>query len=617
MLLGWCLIYVASTYGVSSSHYLTFSVTLFAMTKTSGAMHVAKITNRRVDKSGQPREYVSHLLRRTYRDGAAVKHETLANLSPLPDAAIEAVRAALAGKTLVVAGEGLEVTGSLPHGHVAAVHAQAKALGLPALLGPAGRERDIALALIIARVCRPGSKLATTRWWADTTLAADLGVADASTDEVYAAMDWLAGRQDAIEAKLVRTHLTGPGNPDRLALFDLSSSWVTGRCCPLAARGYSRDGKKGLPQIEYGLLTDPAGRPVAVRVFPGNTADPTAFSTIVDAVRDTFKLTDMVMVGDRGMITSARVEALRELGGFGWVTALRAPAIAALAADDGPLQMTLFDQANLAEITHPDYPGERLVACRNPALATERARKRLALLEATDTELTKIVAAVVAGRLNGAGKIGVRVGKVVGRYKMAKHYTLTITDDTFSYQRNTQAITAEAALDGLYVIRTTVAAEVMDPAKVVATYKSLARVERDFRSLKAIDVDLRPIHHYTENRVRAHVFICMLAAHLAWHLRQAWAPLTFTDEQRPDPLDPVAPARRSPAADRKAATKTTTEDLPARSFTSLLGHLATLTRNHLRVAGNDTSGFDLLAVPTPTQRRAFELIGAPIPLTLK
>ena len=295
------------------------------MTKTSGAMHVAKITNRRVDKSGQPREYVSHLLRRTYRDGTRVKHETLANLSPLPEAAIEAVRAALAAKTLVVAGEGLEVTGSRPHGHIAAVHAQAKALGLPALLGPASRHRDIALALIIARVCRPASKLATTRWWTDTTLADDLGVADATTDEVYAAMDWLAGRQDAIETKLVRTHLMGPGNPDRLALFDLSSSWVTGKCCPLAARGYSRDGKKGLPQIEYGLLTDPAGRPVAVRVFPGNTADPTAFTAIVQAVKDTFSLKDMVMVGDRGMITSARVQELRELGGFGWVTALRAP----------------------------------------------------------------------------------------------------------------------------------------------------------------------------------------------------------------------------------------------------------------------------------------------------
>jgi transposase len=439
-------------------------------------------------------------------------------------------------------------------------------------------------------------------------------VADATTDEVYAAMDWLAARQDGIETKLVRTHLTGPGNSDRLALFDLSSSWVTGRHCPLAARGYSRDGKKGLPQIEYGLLTDPAGRPVAVRVFPGNTADPTAFTTIVQAVRDTYRLTDMVMVAGRGMITSAR---MRELGGFGWVTALRAPAIAALAADDGPLQMSLFDQVNLAEIIHPDYPAERLVACRNPALATQRARKRLALLDATDTELAKIAAAVTAGRLADDGKIGVRVGKVIGRYKMAKHYNLDITDTTFAFTRAQDQITAKAALDGIYVIRTTMAPEQMDAAKVVATYKSLARVERDFRSIKSIDLDLRPIHHWTETRVRAHMFICMLASYLTWHLRKAWAPLTFTDEQRPEPADPVAPAQRSQGADAKAATKTTTDGQPARSFTSLLDHLASLTRNHLRVAGHDESGFDLLAIPTPTGRRAFELLGAPIPLTLK
>jgi Transposase DDE domain len=590
---------------------------LSAMAKRTGAMHVAKVAKKYVTKAGASRESVSYLLRRTYRDGEKVRHETLANLSALPEATLEAVRVSLTGQALVVPGQDLEVTGSRPHGHVAAVHAQAKALGLPALLGPAGRDRDIALALIIARVCRPGSKLATTRWWTDTTLAADLGVADASTDEVYAAMDWLAGRQEAIETKLVRTHLAGAGNPDRLALFDLSSSWVTGRCCPLAARGYSRDGKKGLPQIEYGLLTDPAGRPVAVRVFPGNTADPTAFSAIVQTVKDTFKLSDMVMVGDRGMITSARVQELRELGGFGWVTALRAPAIAALAADNGPLQMSLFDQVNLAEISHPDYPGERLIACRNPALAAERARKRLALLESTDIELAKITAAVVTGRLSGAGKIGIRVGKVIGRYKMAKHYILDITETTFAFTRDQDQITTEAALDGLYVIRTTVGPEQMDAAKVVATYKSLARVERDFRSLKAIDLDLRPIHHYTETRVRAHVFICMLASYLIWHLRQAWAPLTFTDEHRPDPLDPVAPARRSQGADAKAATKTTTDDLPATSFTALLGHLATLTRNHLRVAGHDETGFDLLATPTPTQRRAFELLSAPIPLTLK
>ena len=587
------------------------------MPKRGSAIHVSTHRRHYVGKDGVERDYETHLLRRSYREDGKVRNETVANLSHLPADLIEMIRASLAGEAFVPAAAVATVARTRPHGHVAAVHSQAKALGLPALLGPAGRERDIALALVIARVCRPGSKLATTRWWTDTTLADDLGVADASTDEVYAAMDWLVGRQEAIETKLVRTHLSGAANPDRLALFDLSSSWVTGRHCPLAARGYSRDGKKGLPQIEYGLLTDPAGRPVAVRVFGGNTADPTAFTTIVQTVRDTFKLTDMVMVGDRGMITSARVQELRDLGGFGWVTALRAPAIAALAADDGPLQMSLFDQTNLAEITHPDYPGERLIACRNPALAQERARKRLALLEATDTELAKIVAGVAAGRLAGAGKIGIRVGKVVGRYKMAKHYTLDITDDTFAFTRNQDQISAEAAMDGIYVIRTTIGPEQMNAAKVVSTYKSLARVERDFRSIKSIDLDLRPIHHWTETRVRAHVFICMLAAYLVWHLRQAWAPLTFTDENRPEAIDPVAPAQRSQDADHKAATKTTTENQPARSFTALLEHLGTLTRNHLRVDGNDDSSFDLLAIPTPTQRRAFELLNASIPLTLK
>jgi len=579
-------------------------------------MHVARVVGGYKTKSGEQREYVSQLLRRTFGQDGKVKHETLANLSPLPAPAIEAVRACLAGKTLLVAGEDLELTRSLPHGHVAAVLAQAHALGLPALLGPAGRQRDLALALVVARVCRPGSKLATTRWWTDTTLAADLGIAEAGTDEVYAAMDWLAGRQDSIETALARRHLDGTANPNRLALFDLSSSWMTGSHCPLAARGYSRDGKKGLPQIEYGLLTDPAGRPVAIRVFTGNTADPTAFAHIATQVRDRFALRDMVMVGDRGMITNARISQLRDLGGFGWVTALRAPDIAALAADDGPLQMSLFDQANLAEISHPDFPGERLLACRNPALATERTRKRLALLDATDLELTKIAAAVGAGRLVGAGKIGIRVGKVIGRYKMAKHYTLSITDSAFTFTRDQTAIDTEAALDGIYLIRTSVSAEQMNAGSVVATYQSLALVERDFRSLKSIDLDLRPIHHYTETRVRAHVFICLLAAYLVWHLRQTWQPLTFTDQNRPEPADPVAPARRSAAAEHKAASKTTTDDLPARGFTDLLDHLATLTRNTMRVTGRD-SDFDLLAVPTPTQRRAFELLGATVPLRLQ
>ena len=579
-------------------------------------MHVAKVSKKYATRTG-PRESVSYLLRRTYRDGAKVRHETLANLSALPAPAIEAVRASLAGKRLVQVGDLVQVTRSRPHGHVAAVHAQAKALGLPALLGPPGRARDLVLALIIARVVRPGSKLATTSWWADTTLAQDLGVAGASTDEVYAAMDWLADRQDSIEKALARRHLGEEANPDRLALFDLSSSWVTGTHCPLAARGYSRDGKKGLPQIEYGLLTDPAGRPVAVRVLAGNTADPTAFTAVVARVRDTFGLTNMVMVGDRGMITSARIEALRELGGMGWVTALRAPTIAALAADDGPLQMSLFDQVNLAEISHPDYPGERLIACRNPALATERARKRLALLESTDTELAKVAAAAAAGRLCGADAIGLRVGRVIGRYKMAKHYHLDITNDAFTYTRNTAAISAEAALDGIYVIRTSVGVDQMDPATVVATYKSLAGVERDFRCLKTIDLDLRPIHHWTETRVRAHVFMCMLAAYLLWHLRQAWAPLTFTDENRPEPADPVAPAQRSTAAATKASRRADHTGAPVRSFRSLLEHLATLTRNDIRYSDNpELPTVPTLTVPTPTQRRAFDLLGTPVPLTL-
>jgi hypothetical protein len=575
-------------------------------------MHVVTTRRQHGDKV-----YETHLLRRSYREDGKVKNQTLANLSHLPPQALLAVKATLKGEALVAAEGAVEVARSLPHGHVAAIVTQARALGLPGLLGPPGRARDLAFALIVARVARPASKLATTRWWADTTLAHDLGVADASTDEVYAAMDWLVARQDSIEATLARKHLAGPANPDRLALFDLSSSWMTGRHCPLAARGYSRDGKKGLPQIEYGLLTDPDGRPVAVRVLPGNTADPAAFHQIATEVHTKFKLRDMVMVGDRGMITTARISQPRELGGFGWVSALRAPAIAALAADDGPLQMSLFDQTNLAQIAHPDYPDERLIACRNPALATERARKRLALLEATDLELTTMTAAVEAGRLAGAGKIGIRTGKVVGKYKMEKHYTITITDRAFSFARNQIAINAEAALDGLYVIRTSVPIEQMNPAKVVATYKSVARVERDFRSLKTIDLDLRPIHHYTQTRVKAHVFICTLAGYLVWHLRQAWAPLTFTDQDRPEPTDPVAPARRSAAADRKAATKTTTDQLPAHSFTSLLDHLATLTRNEIRFLSVENQPvIDQLAIPTPTQRRAFELLAQPIPLTI-
>jgi hypothetical protein len=352
---------------------------------------------------------------------------------------------------------------------------------------------------------------------------------------------------------------------------------------------------------------------VAVRVFPGNTADPAAFTDIVTVVRERFGLDRLVMVGDRGMITSARIEKLKELGGLGWLTALRAPAIAALAADDGPLQLSLFDQADLAEFTHPDYPGERLVAARNPALADERARKRAELLAATEATLAPVLTAVAAGRLTGAGKIGLRVGKVLGRYKMAKHFQVTITDTTLTVTRDEAAITAEAALDGIYVLRTTLRRDV-DATGVVTAYKNLANVERDFRHLKADDLDLRPIHHRLEDRVRGHVLVCMLAAYLVWHLRAALAPLTFTDEQPPDRANPVGPARRSTSADRKAARKTDPTGQPVHSFRDLLDHLATLTRNHIRAG---TAEFDLLATPTPTQRRAFELLGASAPLTLK
>ena len=500
-------------------------------------MHV--VTTRRQYKD---RVYETHLLRRSFREGGKVRNETLANLSHLSPETVAVVRRSLAGEALVGAGEGFEIERSLPHGHVAAVWAAAERLGLAKLLGPACAERDLALALVIARVCRPASRLATTRWWADTTLAADLGVADASVDDVYAAMDWLVGRQATIEAALARRHL-GPG---AMVLYDLSSSWMEGRCCPLAARGYSRDHKSGKAQIEYGLMCDAEGRPVSVEVFAGSTADPTAFVAAVDKARDRLGLAEVVMVGDRGMITSARVEAIKAIGGIGWVTSLRAPAVKELATS-GVLQLSLLDEAGLAETSHPDFPGERLVACRNPALAAERARRRTELLAATEALLVPIATAVEAGRLRGADKIGLRAGKVVNRHKMAKHLVLAIDDASLTFARDAQAIDAEAALDGIYVVRTSVGAERLGAPAVVEAYESLAGVERDLRSLKAIDLDLRPVRHWTEDRVRAHVLVCMLAAYVVWHLRRDWAALCLTDESRPRRDDPVAPARRSTA----------------------------------------------------------------------
>jgi hypothetical protein len=578
------------------------------MPARGGSVHV--VTTRRHYKD---KIYETTLLRRSYREGGKVKSETVGNLSHLPPEAIQAIRQILKGQTLVTASSHAEIGRSLPHGHAALVWAMARQLGLPALLGDAGRQRDLAMALIVARVLRPASKLATTRWWHDTTLAHDLGLAGVSTDEVYAAMDWLGERQEPIERQLARRHL----EPGGLALFDLSSSYVEGRHCQLAARGYSRDQKVGKDQIDYGLLTDPDGRPVAVEVLAGNTADPTAFTRVVDTVRDRFGLTELVLVGDRGMITSARVEALRELGGMGWITCLRAAQIKHL-AEDGPLQLGLFDEHNLAEISHPDFPGERLVCCRNPALATERARKRTELLGATETELDKVVRLVQAGRLHGAAKIGVRIGKVLGKFKVAKHFDLQITDTSFGYARRQAQIDAEAALDGIYVVRTSVTAAKLDTAAVVEAYKRLADVERDFRSLKTIDLELRPIHHRLDGRVRAHVLVCMLACYLVWHLRRALAPLCFTDQAPPTRTDPVAPAQRSAAAAAKASRRQLPDGTPTHSFRTLLEHLATLTRNQVHFAEQPRPvTAELLATPTTVQRRAFELVGAPIPLTLK
>jgi hypothetical protein len=594
------------------------------MTRNGGKVHVVRVKKTGyVDKQGRARDYSSAYLRRTYREAGTVKNETVANLSVLPDHVIDLIDAGLKGHQLVPPGEAVTITRSVPHGHVAAVAAMAAKLGLPALLGPASRHRDLALALIISRVIKPASKLSTLAWWDDVTLGTDLGVTQASTDDIYAAMDWLASRQDDIEAALARRHLAPEPNPARMALFDLSSSWLEGTHCPLAARGYSRDGKKGRLQIEYGLLTDPDGRPAAVRVFPGNTGDPAAFTGIVQVLRDKFGLAKMVMVGDRGMITSARIAALNQAEDgtprpdpYGWITALRAPAIRKLMAQDGPLQLSLFDEQDLAEITSDDYPGERLVACRNPVLAADRARKREDLLTATEKLLAPLIARVAAGRLTGAAAIGVEVGKVISKYKTGKHFEVTITDDSLTVARRQDRIEQEAALDGFYVLRTPVPATELDGPAVVTAYKTLKYVERDFRTIKADDLDLRPVFHRLEERVKAHVLICMLACYLTWHLRKAWAPLTYTDEHPPEQANPVAPARRSAAAQAKASGQHDPAGRPYHSFRGLLEHLATLPRNEVRFAGA-TTDVPMLTEPTSIQREAFDLIGTPIPLALK
>jgi hypothetical protein len=587
------------------------------MMEQPAAMHVARIRSSHTGRDGQRREYESRLLRRTYRDGGKVCHETIANMSKMPPGVVDAVEAALKGEVLVPAGEAaVTVARSVPHGHVAAAWAMARKLGMPGLLGPAGRDRDLALALVISRAVHPGSKLPTIAWWGDVTLGADLGIEHATADEAYAAMDWLQARQELTEKKLARRHLAPEANPSRMALFDLSSSWLEGPHCPLGARGYSHDGKKGKVQIEYGLLTDPEGRPVAIRVFEGNTGDPTAFTEIAGVVKSTFGLQKMVMAGDRGMITSARIEALKELDGeYAWITALRAPAIKKLMADDGPLQLSLFDEQGLAEIESPGFPGERLIACRNPALSEERAGKRESLLAATEKLLAPLIARVAAGRLAGEAEIGKKAGEVLNKYKMAKHLDVTITGTTLAVERKQDQIEEEARLDGIYVIRTPLPAAELDAPGTVTAYKNLKYVERDFRHIKADDLDLRPVFHRLEKRVRGHVLICMLAAYLTWHLRQAWAPLTYTDEEPPAPAGPVAPAQRPAAAEAKARRQHDEHGRPYLSYQGLLAHLGTLARNELRFAGTPAA-VPVLTDPTSRQKEAFDLIGAAIPLTL-
>jgi hypothetical protein len=571
-----------------------------AKAKTT-AMHVVRVVSR---QGG--REYTSTLLRNSYREDGKVKKQTLANLSHLPEPLIELIRAFLRGERFLPVGEALRIRRSLPHGHVAAVLGLVRSLGLPALLDRRpSRLRDLATALIVARLLSPASKLATAASLGQTTLAGCLGIEGADENELYGAMDWLMTRQDRVERALAGRHL-GEGS---LVLYDLTSTYVEGSHCPLARHGHSRDHRPDRPQIEFGLLTDARGCPVAVEAFPGNTADPATVETQVDKLRARFGLTDIVLVGDRGMLTSARIERLRETGGIGWVSCLRAPAIKRL-VESGDLQLGLFDERNLAEITSPEFPGERLVVCRNPALAAERSRKREALLAATEAALAKVTASVERGRLRSAAAIGLRAGRVVNAKKMAKHFELDIADGHFSARRRTDAIAAEAALDGLYVVRTSVPEERLGTSAVVETYKRLSAVERDFRALKGDDLAVRPIFHWREDRVRAHLFVCFLAAYVRWHLEAAWAPLLFRDEVPPARTDPVAPPERSGEALAKERDHRTPDGLRVGSFRTLMAELATLTRNRVVPAGLDeAAAFDLLAEPTPLQARAFELIG--------
>ena len=558
------------------------------------------------------------LLRESYREAGKTKNRTLANLSHWPAERVQQLRAVLRGEQLLPAEKAFSIERALPHGHVLAALAAAERVDLDRLLPRRGgqRKRDLAKALIIARVLDPAAKLATARMLDEATashsLGEMLGLGQVGAKEIYAALDWLGGEQAFIESQLAQRHL----KDGALLLYDVTSTYLEGRCCELAQFGHSRDHLRDRPQLVIGLMCAANGCPIAVEVFDGNTADPKTLAPQIEKLKQRFKLRRVVVVGDRGVLTAARIELALRPAGLDWITALRAPAIQSLAA--GPLQLSLFDDRDLAEISSPEYPGERLVACKNPLLAEERARKRGALLDATERELARIQVRVRRAKqpLRGAAAVGQAVGAVLGRRKMAKHFTLAISDDEFSYARDAAAIAAEAALDGIYVLRTNLPAEQCDAAATVRAYKGLAGVERAFRSLKTVDLELRPVFHWTAPRVRAHVLLCMLAYYVEWHMRQSLAPMLF-DEHDPAGRDaqrasPVAKAVPSPAARRKAASKRidagAAETLPAHSFRTLLADLATLTRNRVRLAGGDA--VTMLAAATPVQRRALELLGA-------
>jgi transposase len=568
-------------------------------------MHVAKIVRKH-----RGHTYVSYLLRQSYRHGGKVKHRTLGNLSHLPPRLIDLIQRSLRGEAFVSPAEAFRTTASKPHGHVEAVLTTCRQLGLEDLLAAKpSRPRSLILALIVQRILFPCSKLATTRYWHTTTLAEELGVGDADRKELYAAMDWLLRRQHDIEQKLARRHLA----EGAVVLYDVSSSYYEGRTCPLARYGHSRDGKKGLPVIVYGLLTDARGRPIALDVYPGNTADPATVPDQVDKLRQRFAPSRVVLVGDRGLLTQTQIETLRDYPGLGWISALRSEAIQGL-IDRGRLRRPLFDRKDLAEIRSPDFPGERLIACYNPLLAERRQQKRRRLLGATEEDLRRLEAEVRRRTKKplSAAAIGLKAGKVVGRYKMAKHFRLEIADGRFGWAGDAAAIRREEQLDGIYVIRTSERAKNFPPADCVRTYKSLAQVEQAFRCFKGLDLRVRPIHHRVDPRVRAHLFLCLLAYYAEWHMRQALAPLLYADEELEEDRherDPVKPARPSASAQTKKSTHETEGGQPAHSFGSLLAHLATRVRNtHALVSDTSGATFQQVTEPDAVQAEALRLL---------